>query len=64
MVQGDNVVDAVKDHSDQVTWINLGYLTNKARYDIVTSYLKPYNKVYFTQTLCLNMDDIFHFWFQ
>lgn len=44
MVQGDNVVDEVKEQSDRITWVNLGYLTNNARYDIVASYLKRYNK--------------------
>lgn len=45
MVQGDPIVDEVKGHTDNMTWVNLGHLTDKSRYDIVTNYLKTYNKV-------------------
>ena len=45
MIKGDKVVGRVKDRTDKVTWLNLGYLTDKARQEIVTSYLKRYNKV-------------------
>ncbi|PIK52093.1 hypothetical protein BSL78_11045 [Apostichopus japonicus] len=44
MVQGDPIVDEVKGHTDNMTWVNLGHLTDKSRYDIVTNYLKTYNK--------------------
>ncbi|KAJ8026496.1 Telomerase protein component 1 [Holothuria leucospilota] len=45
MVKGDKVVDSIKERTNQITWLNLGYLTDKARHEIVTSYLKRYNKV-------------------